>query len=209
MRPRVAPTQEMPGQKGPAGFTSIGQMITCSTRTGTLLSQEKAPLFPLLPTPISGPKSHSEARPSRMRVSARCGGGGGAGQGAGACGGACARAAEPSGCRVTAAMEAVRARGGRGRRAAARAGSRDGSEREAITSRSLATGGRQWGGEEGDAAAAAVVAAAILRQRPWGRACGWARGARGEGGKGPRGQDGGGRGRAGRGLSPRPLSAPR
>lgn len=144
-----------------------------------------------------------------MRASARRGGGGGAGQGAGACGGACARAAEPSECRVTAAMEAVRAPGGRGRRAAARAGRRDGSEREAITVGSLATGVRRWGGEEGDAAAAALVAAAILRQRPLGRARGRARGARGEGGKGLRGQDGGGRGRAGRGLSPSRLPAPR
>lgn len=119
-----------------------------------------------------------------MRGSAGRGGGGGAGQGAGACGGACARAAEPSGCRVTAAMEAVRAPGGRGRREAARAGRRDGCGREAITVGGWSAGGCRWRGEEGDAAAAAVVAAAILRQRPWGRARGRARGARGKAGRG-------------------------
>uniref|UniRef100_A0A8C3D9S3 Serine and arginine rich splicing factor 7 n=1 Tax=Corvus moneduloides TaxID=1196302 RepID=A0A8C3D9S3_CORMO len=65
MRPRIAPTQELPGQKGLAGFTSTEQIITCSTRPSSSPSHGQVLPFPLTPPiPVQAPIPFQEPPPA-------------------------------------------------------------------------------------------------------------------------------------------------
>lgn len=194
----------MPGQKGPASFTSIGQVITCSTRTGSSVFQGMGPLTPPIPiqaaVPVEEPPPHASAaargageageRSRRVRRRVRAGGGAVGMSRYGRYGGGESsrgpRAAEGGA-------------GGKARRVWER-----GDYRGQLGGRRvlLERGGRRCGRRRRCRRRHFASAAVGEGARPGARCSR-------EGGKGPRGQDGGGRGRAGRGLSPRSLPAPR
>lgn len=74
-RPRIAPTQEMPAQKGPAVFPPTGQMIisSSSSRTGSRFPRERLSraLPPSPPIPIQAPTPVEEPAPTARAAAPR------------------------------------------------------------------------------------------------------------------------------------------